>query len=97
MNEKNSFIVEKDGKKIKCDVLFTFDSEETGKHYMAYTDNTKDANGKIQVYANCYNPDEANPTLLPIETEKEYKMIEAVLETLQEEVQKATQGNGANE
>ena len=62
MNEKNSFIVEKDGKKIKCDVLFTFDSEETGKHYMAYTDNTKDANGKIQVYANCYNPPQANTT-----------------------------------
>ena len=47
MNEKaSSFtVINKEGKEVKCDVLFTFDSEETGKSYMVYTDNTKDDKG----------------------------------------------------
>ena len=35
MKDKNSFTVFNDeGKEIECDVLFTFDSEETNKSYI---------------------------------------------------------------
>ena len=95
MNEKNSFtVINDEGKEVVCDVLFTFDSDETGKSYIAYTDNTKDENGNVQVYASIYNPDEENPELKPIESEKEWKGIETILETLQEEVSK--NANDAN-
>ena len=83
-------IINNEGKEVECDVLFTFDSEETGKSYIAYTDNTKDKTGNIQVYASIYNPNIENSPLEPIETEKEWKVIETVLNTLQEEIKKRT-------
>ena len=49
-------ITNNEGKQLECDVLFTFDSDETGKSYIAYTDNTKDENGNIRVYASIYDP-----------------------------------------
>ena len=81
-------MINDEGKEVVCDVLFTFYSEETNKSYIAYTDNTKDETGNIQVYASIYDPKQENPELKPIETEKEWKVIETILETLQEEVQK---------
>ncbi len=94
---KNSFTVINDqGMEIKCDVLFTFDSDETKKSYIVYTDNTKDKNGNIQVYASIFDPkNEYNPELLPIESEKEWKVIETILASLQEEI-KAAGNNGNN-
>lgn len=88
MKEKNTFtVVNDEGKTIECDVLFTFDSDETKKSYVVYTDNTKDEHGNIKVYASIYNPAEENNTqLLPIETDKEWKVIETILESLQEEI-----------
>ena len=73
MNEKaSSFtVINKEGKEVKCDVLFTFDSEETGKSYMVYTDNTKDAQGNVQVYASIYDPNDPNTKLEEIKSEKE--------------------------
>ena len=32
--------IEKNGKTIDCDVLFTFDSEDTMKSYVGYTDHS---------------------------------------------------------
>lgn len=89
-------IINNEGKEVECDVLFTFDSEETGKSYIAYTDNTKDKTGNIQVYASVYDPNVENSPLEPIETEKEWKVIETVLNTLQEEI-KNKMGNGENQ
>ena len=51
MKEKNTFtVINNEGKEVLCDVLFTFDSDETGKSYVVYTDNTKDQTGNIQVF-----------------------------------------------
>ena len=91
MKEKNSFtVINDEGKEVVCDVLFTFDSDETKKSYIVYTDNTKDKNGNVQVYASIYDPKEENPELKPIESDKEWKVIETILQTLQEEVSKAS-------
>ena len=89
MNDKNSFTIFNDeGKEIKCDVLFTFDSEETGKSYVVYTDNTLDENKNIKAYAAIYDPNEEDKNLIPIESEKEWKIIETILESIQEETNK---------
>ena len=74
-----------DGKEIECEVLFTFESDETGKNYIVYTDNTTDEVGNTKVYASIYNPNEAETKLLPIETDKEWKIIETILEEIQSE------------
>lgn len=86
MEEKMTFTVKNDeGKEIEYEVLFTFDSEETKKSYMVYTDDTVDEEGNTRVYASSYIPGDTETELIPIETEKEWKIIETILKELQEE------------
>ena len=88
MEEKMTFkVVNDEGKEVECEVLFTFESDETKKNYIFYTDNTLDEEGNTKVYASIYNPDEDENKLLPIETDKEWKIIETILEELQNEIQ----------
>ena len=87
--KKNSFsMIDENGNEIVYDVLFTFESDETGKNYIVYTDNSKDENGNIEVYASIYDPEDPQSKLEAITTDKEWKVIETILETLQEEVRK---------
>lgn len=87
--KKNSFsMIDENGKEVIYDVLFTFESDETKKNYIVYTDNTRDEAGNIQVYASIYDPENPNSKLEAITTDKEWKVIETILETLQEEVRK---------
>lgn len=54
MDKKNIFtVINDEGKEVECEILFTFDSEETKKSYMVYTDNTTDKDGNVKVYASC--------------------------------------------
>lgn len=90
--EKMTFkIFNDEGKEIECEVLFTFESNETGKNYMVYTDNTEDEEGNIKVYASIYNPEEKEPKLEPIETDKEWEIVETILNQVQEEVMKGSE------
>ena len=92
--KKNTFsMLDENGVEVVYDVLFTFESEETGKNYIVYTDNQKDEKGNIEVYASIYHPEDNNGRLEAIETEKEWKVIETILETLQEEIKKKAQNN----
>ncbi|MBQ8891414.1 MAG: DUF1292 domain-containing protein [Bacilli bacterium] len=95
LENKNTFtVINDEGREILCNVLFTFDSDETKKSYIVYTDNTKDNEGNIKVYASIYDPKSMdNMELLPIETEKEWKVIETILESIQEEIRNQTSGN----
>lgn len=88
-NNNNTFkVINDEGQEILCDILFTFDSEETKKSYIVYTDNSKDEEGNVQVFASIYDPKQDNPRLEPIETEQEWKIIETILNTLQDEIKK---------
>ena len=96
--ENNTFkVINNEGKEVTCDILFTFDSEETKKSYIVYTDNSKDAEGNVQVFASIYDPTQQNPKLEPIETDQEWKIIETILNTLQEEIKKKAEENNNNE
>lgn len=84
MDKKNTFtVIDDQGKEVKCEVLFTFDSDETGKHYIIYTDNSTDEEGNTKVYASTFNPEQDKTPLGAIESEKEWKIIETILEGLQ--------------
>lgn len=89
MEDKNTFkIINENGEEVMCDILFTFDSEETKKSYIVYTDNSKDEEGNVQVFASIYDPKVEDQKLEPITTEQEWKVIETILNTLQEEIRK---------
>ena len=78
-----------DGKEVECETLFTFESEETKKQYVVYTDNSKDKDGNVRVFASIYEVTDKGNRLLPIKSEKEWKVIETILESIQEETKKA--------
>lgn len=88
MKENKFTLIDDKGNETTYDVLFTYESEETKKHYIAYTDNSLDETGNVQVFASIFDPENPNSRLEPIETEKEWKIVETILETLQEEVKK---------
>ena len=83
-NERMTFKVKNDkGIEIEYEVLFTFESDETGKKYIVYTDNTSDDAGNTKVYASIYTGEGDEMTLEAIETEKEWKIIDKILEEIQ--------------
>ena len=84
-------IVNDEGKEIECEILFTFDSDETKKSYIVYTDNTLDDEGSTKVYASVYDPTGQNPALMPIETEKEWLVIENILSSVQEKIEQSSE------
>lgn len=88
MNKDNgTFIITNNkGEELTCNVLFTYDSEETNKSYIVFTDNSLDENGKIKVYANTYDPTGEDINLGQIETDKEWEVIEGLLSSLQEKI-----------
>jgi len=91
MEEKMTFkVTNEEGKEVEYEVLFTFDSDETKKSYMVYTDDSKDENGNTRVYASAYVQGEEETELLPIETDKEWKIIETILKELQEDAKGET-------
>ena len=92
--EENVFkIIDKNGKEVEFEVLFTFESDETKKNYMVYTDNSKDKDGNTKVYASVFVPDKEPLELLPVETEREWKVIETILESIGEESKKQEENN----
>ncbi len=94
MNKENTFkILDKDGKEIEFEILFTFESDETSKNYMVYTDNTLDNDGNTKVYASVFNPSSDPLELLPVKTEREWKVIETILGSIMEENKKDKEEN----
>ena len=73
--------------------LLEFDSEETGKRYLAYTDNEYDDNGNIKAYGSIVTYDDGYMKLEAINYKKEWKVIETALRVLQDEIKGGTDEN----
>ena len=86
-NEKKNYFtyIDNEGNKKECKILYTFELDKTKKNYIVYTDETIDENGKFRTYAATYNPNDEVSDLGPIETEKEWKLIEGILANLTKE------------
>lgn len=84
--EGEFWITNDEGKEVKCEVLFTFESEETHKNYIVYTDNSADVDGSTKVYASTYDPEGSESSLKPIESYKEWKVIETILAEIQDSI-----------
>lgn len=86
LDKSGKIIIKNDkGEEIECDVLFTFDNNDTNKSYIVYTDNTKDDLGNIKVYANTYNEDDEEGMLGNIETEEEWNIIEQIFSSINDQ------------
>lgn len=86
LDERVTFTVLNDeGEKVECELLYSFENAETGKNYIVYTDNTLDAEGNTKVFASTYDPKVDDFALGPIETEREWQLIEAILDRIMEE------------
>lgn len=84
LSDENTFTyVLENGEKRICDVLC--DLETKDKNYLIYTDNTKYTDGSKKIYASTYIIDGNEKILDNIQTEEEWKMIEAILSYLTKE------------
>lgn len=94
-DEKMTFkTTDEQGNETEFEVLFTFESDETKKNYIVYTDNTNDDEGNTKVYASIYYPEEKeNMKLDPITSEKEWKIIETIFEEIQTELKSSEEDN----
>lgn len=81
----NKFSVMAGGREVVCDILFKFQSKETGKHYMAFTDHSKDRDGNPSVFYATYDPEAEDISLAPIQSEQEWVMVRDMMNALQEE------------
>lgn len=89
LEEQKFTVVNGEGKEVECEALFRFESDETHKNYIVYTDNTVDEEGNTRVYASIYTPGEEKTKLLPIETEEEWNKIQQILDVIQEQVKES--------
>lgn len=83
--EKEKIILEKDNEQIECDILFTFDCEETKKSYVGYSDNKVAPNGRKTIYVSSYDPSKEEIELEDITDPKELNMIQDVLSKIDDE------------
>ncbi len=84
MDINNKVFLAKDnkGKEKEYEIIYKFDSDQTKKSYIIYTDKEKE-DGLLKVYANVYDKTGSRKDLLPIETEEEWNTIETLLAKLE--------------
>lgn len=84
-DEKNITVIDDEGNEQLCEVLFTFDSEEFGKSYVLYypISSEEEDDEDIEIHASSFTPSEDGDDgeLMPIETDKEWDLIEEMLNT----------------
>ena len=66
------------GESKEFDVLFTFESENTKKKYVTYTDYEKDEEGNLKCYSGYFKGEK----LLPVTTQEELTIIDETLKTI---------------
>lgn len=83
--ENDKITIEKEGQEVECDILFTFDCDETKKSYVGYSDNTLAPNGRKTIYVSSYNPVNNEIKLEDINDPKELEMVQEVLSEIDKE------------
>lgn len=68
-------MINEQGETIHCEVLFSFQSTNSGKFIFVYTDNTYDEKGQLMVYATYFDPNRENQLTDPVEAEAEWDEI----------------------
>ena len=81
MNNENEITLRDENRNyIKCNLLNTFFSEETGHCYAIYTDGEKDEGGNDKIWASRYKNINNKINFEDIEEEKEWDIIDKFIE-----------------
>lgn len=83
--EKDKVIMQKDGTKIECDIIFTFECDDNSRTYVGYTDHSQTYNGAENIFVSSINFLTGNGTLEPVTTQEEINMVNEVLENIKRE------------
>ena len=68
---------------LECDIISKFKNEETGKSYLVYTDNSRNEEGRKNMFVVSYRPDiPEEDKLTPVETAEEWESISGFLQEL---------------
>ena len=86
MSDKQILKLITDDKEIEYEILLAFYWYKTKKNYIVYTDNTKDKDNNLNVFASIFYPED-DKKLDDIETEEEWNEIEKRLNEIKEGVE----------
>jgi uncharacterized protein YrzB (UPF0473 family) len=75
------------GEEVTYEVLVSFQLEETGKDYVVYTDGSQDEEGNTKIYASIWHPEMKDQKMEPIETDKEWEVIQTIIDEISASVQ----------
>ena len=75
MDDKKILTITEDGIDKEYEILLAYIWSKTGKNYVVYTDNTKDEEDNLNIYASIYYPGD-DTRLDPIETEEEWEQVD---------------------
>lgn len=85
MDDNYLTVVDEDGSEILCEILFTFDSDDSDKSYVFYipVETNDDDDEDIEVLCSSYTEQEDGSIgeLKPIENDDEWDMVEEVFNT----------------
>ena len=85
IEEKEKLVILKDGKEVECDILFTFDSDDTGKSYIGYTDHSIANNGRKNIFISSFDPIVGTGSFEDVTDPRELEMVQDVLMQIDEE------------
>ncbi len=85
VDDLGKIIIEKDGKEVECEILFTFDNEDLRRSYVAYTDHSVTESGRENIYVASYDPIVGTGELEKITSQEELQMVQEVLEQIASE------------
>lgn len=80
---KFTFINEND-ERIECEVLLSFYLKEADRSYIYFTDNTRNENGKLNVYIYYVHLTEDGEEIVQVTEENEYALLEKVYKNVVE-------------
>lgn len=92
-NEKITYMdeqklqLERNGKVVDCDILFTFNSDDTMRSYIGYTDHSIAKNGRKNIFVCSYDPFDPEVHLENITDKREQAMVHDVLQQIYKESQ----------
>lgn len=80
--DEQKITLEVNGEQKEFDVLFTFTSEDTGKAYIGYTDNSTTEDGRKNIFYSSYDPIFGPEKLEKVTNPSEVEMIKEVLQEI---------------
>ncbi len=87
LEENQLTVIDENGSELLCEILSTFESDDYGRSYVVYYPAGSDTEEDVDLHVSAFIPASGNEggELIPIEDEKEWDMIEEVINTFLDE------------